>query len=212
MKNIASYIKSLNKNLLFEFACRVDAVEYETFSELYDNGLSGVFLGIESSVQKILNSFHKKTLVEQNIEALKILSDIGIGCDIGFIMFNNTITMPEVLENFYFLKNIYENYNVYVHPITLLREEKDYPKDLGLSFLVNDSTAVNYEDKRVQSFKNYLDELWQHDYRETFLQLEKSSILDNSQHLIEKSRELTKFMLDVGINEIRQILKTKSYA
>ncbi|MBI5676559.1 MAG: radical SAM protein [Nitrospirae bacterium] len=132
---IAKRLHELNRNIVFEITCRVDSVDHHLFSKLAEYGLSGVYLGIESGVQRILNLFRKNTTVENNLRAIDTIAGLGIGCDIGFIMFCPTITLDEVKENLLFLKSIIEKYGLYVHPATVFRNLKTYPTDLGLSAL-----------------------------------------------------------------------------
>ena len=130
---IAKKLHELNPNIAFEITCRVDSVDYELFRRLAEYGLSGVYLGIESGVQRILDLFKKNTTVEKNLKAIETIAQLGLVCDIGFIMFCPTITLDEVEANLFFLKAIIERYGVYVHPAAVFRNLKTYPTDLGVS-------------------------------------------------------------------------------
>jgi len=54
---IAKHLHTTKSGLGFEITCRVDAVVEEPFAELAALGLVGVYLGIESGVQRILDAF-----------------------------------------------------------------------------------------------------------------------------------------------------------
>ncbi|MBI2432486.1 MAG: B12-binding domain-containing radical SAM protein, partial [Candidatus Hydrogenedentes bacterium] len=69
---IAEHLHSLREDIVFEVVCRVDAVEPEPFARLAELGMVGVYLGIESGVQRILDAFQKKTTVNQNLRAVQI--------------------------------------------------------------------------------------------------------------------------------------------
>jgi len=97
-----------NVRISFALVCRAnDIVDYrDVFTYLAENGLTIVCVGIESGVQRVLNTFKKGTTVEINRKSLKILRDLGISFKYGFIMFDPYTTMDEVGENYTFLKRV----------------------------------------------------------------------------------------------------------
>jgi radical SAM superfamily enzyme YgiQ (UPF0313 family) len=88
----------------FSIQCRVNDVEKELFALLKKAGLCKVFLGVESGSQTVLDRFQKDATVVQNLEALKVLSDLDIFVAMGFIMFDYRTTFAELAENMAFLR------------------------------------------------------------------------------------------------------------
>ena len=97
-----------------DFSCRVnDVIRNRDIFELAKVvGLRTVFIGVESGVQRILDIYQKGSTVEQNLEAIKILREIGADVKMEFIFFNPWMTYNEVKENLTFLKKagIYDPY------------------------------------------------------------------------------------------------------
>jgi len=106
VREFSAEILRRNIKCKFKFECHVKDIEPEIFSLLKSAGLVRVFLGLESGVQQMLDRFNKMSTVEQNKKSLHILSELGIGVDIGFIMFDPYTTFEEVKQNLGFLKSI----------------------------------------------------------------------------------------------------------
>lgn len=92
-----------NKNLQFSIECRADEVNHELMRLLKEAGLTSVFMGIESGYQPTLDLFRKGITVEENLQALKTLRELGIPFTIGFIMFHPYTTFDEIKANLNFL-------------------------------------------------------------------------------------------------------------
>jgi radical SAM superfamily enzyme YgiQ (UPF0313 family) len=190
---IAEHIASVGHDLAFEIACRAEAVDHDTFGRLSDLGLSGVYLGIESGVQRILDVFRKRTTVEQNMRSIEVLSNVGVGCDVGFIMFSPTITLAEVRQNLYFLLEIIEKYPVFVHPASVFRSLRDYPTDLGRAAAAEQDDHLASLPEPLGVLQRAMDLLWQRDYEAEFLQLEQVEALQRTEqgNAIENARSIT---------------------
>ncbi|UCE17863.1 MAG: cobalamin-dependent protein [Gemmatimonadota bacterium] len=104
--NLASEIRKRNLSVQFIVSCRVDAVEQDLFASLKEAGLKKVFIGVESGTQQGLDRFNKKTTVEQNKRALKILEAVRVAYTIAFIFFDPYSTMEDVKGNLEFLSDI----------------------------------------------------------------------------------------------------------
>lgn len=211
---IARHIYSKRRNLSFEITCRADSVDYNTFEQLVSYGLSGVYLGIESGVQRILDLFNKGTTVEQNLKSIEVLSQLGIGCDVGFIMFSCTITVDEFRENLLFLRHILENYPIYVQPACVFRSLRDYPDDLGQAALVEDSQYQAPRDDLVNALRISLEAVWRDNYEKRFLQLEQLAISGNRENnsSVQDLRVITLDMIDIGLEMINEAQKCQNAA
>ncbi|MCK4792308.1 MAG: B12-binding domain-containing radical SAM protein [Desulfobacteraceae bacterium] len=204
---IARHIFSKKNDLSFELTCRADSVDYNTFEQLVEYGLSGVYLGIESGVQRVLNLFKKGTTVEQNIKSIEILAELGVGCDLGFIMFSSSITIDEFRENLLFLRNILQSFPVYVEPASVFRSLRHYPKDLGRTALTDDDNCDVPCDGSVDLLRTAIEHLWHSQFEHEFLKLEQLAFSESKENnlYIQKLRAITLDMIDVGLYAAREV-------
>ncbi len=91
-------------NINWSMECRVDDVNYELFNLMRKAGLKNVFLGVESGNEEDLKLFNKQITLSQIANAVKILEDLELTYDIGFIMFHPTSTIRQLIVNANFLK------------------------------------------------------------------------------------------------------------
>ncbi|KNZ68280.1 radical SAM protein [Thermincola ferriacetica] len=103
-REIAEEILKRNLDLRLSIQCRPDDVDEELFAILKRAGLSKVFLGVESGSQTMLDRFKKDITVEENIKALEILGRLDFIVIMGFITFDDRITIREFRENMAFIK------------------------------------------------------------------------------------------------------------
>jgi radical SAM superfamily enzyme YgiQ (UPF0313 family) len=69
-------------------------------------GLVRVFIGAEAGNEAQLGRYRRGMKLLEVTEAIKILKEIGLGVDLGFIMFDPELTIDEMLENVdFFRKN-----------------------------------------------------------------------------------------------------------
>jgi 5-methoxy-6-methylbenzimidazole methyltransferase len=101
---IAAEIRRRGLKISYHISCRVNDVDEPTMRVLKESGLFSVSLGVESGVQRILNTFNKKTTVDQNVAALQVLQGLGIPTLAYIIFFDPYMTLAEVQENVQFLK------------------------------------------------------------------------------------------------------------
>jgi hypothetical protein len=106
-----SFIECLHKKgiadkILWKINCRSDEVKYDFFRDLQTAGLYMVYLGIESGNSTGLKILNKHISVEQNLHAVKILKQVGLSYDFGFMLFDPSSTIELVIENVGFLKEI----------------------------------------------------------------------------------------------------------
>lgn len=103
----------------FDIDCRVDDIDKNIFNKLKKVGLRGVFLGIESFSQRVLNTFNKRVTVQDNINAIMLLHGLRITVWMGFIMFDMYTTLDEIRKNIEVLKKInYFRYFNYDRPLS----------------------------------------------------------------------------------------------
>lgn len=93
-------------DIRFRLECRADEVDEETLLVLKEAGLEEVFLGIESMIPRALETFNKRTTVEQNLAAIDVVRGTGIKLRVGYIMFDPYITMEELQEHLRVIKEL----------------------------------------------------------------------------------------------------------
>lgn len=208
-KKIAQHLHELKNEIAFEIVCRADAIQYDSFKTLSSFGLAGVYLGIESGVQRVLDSFKKNTTVEKNINALNILKELNIGCDVGFITFTPGMTLSEIKMNYEFLKMIIEEYQVFVHPAAIFRCLREYPRDLGVAAITGEDPIIYTKlDAKVQMLYEVLDVIWKKKYESEFIRCEGLAVSSsNNSKLLNKQKNITNQMLKIAFilqNELQK--------
>ena len=109
-KRLAEIVELLKKEKIPEivsFNCnvRADHVDDTTVSLLKEMNMRGVFIGVESGVQRTLTYLKgDKITVEQNKIAIDILKGYGIRCGAGIIIGSPTETKEEILGTLQFVK------------------------------------------------------------------------------------------------------------
>ncbi len=103
---VADEIMRRNLRIAFHASCRVNDVEEATMVALKNAGLISVSLGVESGVQRILDTFNKNTTVEQNVAALELLDRLEISTLAYIIFFDPYMTLDEARENLDFLVRV----------------------------------------------------------------------------------------------------------
>ena len=105
------FIESLREaglcgKVLWKISCRSDEVEPELFGRMRDAGLYNVYLGIESGNLAGLRTLNKQVTVEENLQAVTILHDLGLAFTYGFMLFDPSSTFATIRENAAFLRRI----------------------------------------------------------------------------------------------------------
>lgn len=101
---IAEEIRARKLKISFGIECRADEVDEDILKLLKEAGLSGVFLGIESGVQRQLDTYDKRTTVEQNRRAIDLARRLDLSVRSGLIIFDPYSTMSDLMENLKFIQ------------------------------------------------------------------------------------------------------------
>jgi radical SAM superfamily enzyme YgiQ (UPF0313 family) len=91
---------------IWKINCRADAVDPEIFARMRDAGLYMVYMGLESGTEEGLNTLHKGITVEQNLRAVRMLKELGIMFEFGFMLLDPSSTFGSVRANVDFLRAI----------------------------------------------------------------------------------------------------------
>ncbi len=92
--------------ILWKINCRPDEVESGLFDLMKTHGLFKVYLGIEDGTEAGLKKMNKGLEVDDHIEGIRILKDLGISIDYGFMLFQPDSKFQSVNENLDFLEEI----------------------------------------------------------------------------------------------------------
>lgn len=90
-------------NVPFSIFARADTIEPELFGALREAGLRSVFVGVESGSQRQLDACGKRTTVEDNKRAVRILHELDIRFNMGLIFFDPYTRMEDVIANLEYL-------------------------------------------------------------------------------------------------------------
>jgi radical SAM superfamily enzyme YgiQ (UPF0313 family) len=96
----------LAENTIWKISCRAEYVETELFAAMRDAGLFLVYMGIESGVESGLEILFKQMTIQQNLDAVATLKQLGIVYSYGFMLFDPSSTFDSVRQNIGFLRQI----------------------------------------------------------------------------------------------------------
>jgi radical SAM superfamily enzyme YgiQ (UPF0313 family) len=107
----AEFVRELHRSglpekTIWKMNCRADAVDKDLFISLRDAGLYFVYMGLESGNEEGLKTLHKQITVEQNLRAVRLLKEIGLVFEYGFMLFDPSSTFDSVRTNLDFLRTI----------------------------------------------------------------------------------------------------------
>lgn len=97
---------SLPEKVIWKMNCRADSVDRELFIKLKEAGLYLVYMGLESGSEQGLETLHKRVTVEQNLRAVRLLKEVGLMWEYGFMLLDPSSTFGSVRENLAFLREI----------------------------------------------------------------------------------------------------------
>jgi len=92
--------------ILWKLNCRADAVEAAILERMRKAGLYLVYIGLESGTEEGLITLHKQITVQQNLRAVRILKEIGLRFEFGFMLLDPSSTFASVRGNIAFLREI----------------------------------------------------------------------------------------------------------
>jgi len=109
MQWIEAFLKALDRKGLtgrvgWKISCRVDDIRADLIRECQGRGLLLVYLGVESGNDPGLQTLNKHVTVPDNLHALETLRVLGLGVDIGFMLFDPDSSFETVRENISFLR------------------------------------------------------------------------------------------------------------
>lgn len=99
-------IRARKLSFTFTIECRVDEADEELLRALKEVGLIRVFLGVESGVQRQLDTYNKRITVEQIRSAVDLVRRLGIDMHAGLILLDPYVTFDELVKNVQFVREM----------------------------------------------------------------------------------------------------------
>lgn len=154
-------IKRQNLKILFHAEARVDSISESVIKKLKEVGLDNLFIGFESANLATLKKYRKGHTKEQAEAALKILRDLDVTVEYGYIMIDPELTYEQLDENVrwilkiggYTKHNLYNKLNLY-YGTDLYKAIKEESPD-GLPFY--ERKITRFKDHRVETFSLLID-------------------------------------------------------
>ncbi len=101
---LEQFIKKIShQNIKVDFQCQARANDviynYPLIEIMVQNGMTRLFIGLESLTQRQLDFYQKDLSVDTNIQAVKLLHNLNTQIFFGFIFFDPLITLDEIETN-----------------------------------------------------------------------------------------------------------------
>lgn len=97
-----------NLKITFSGSARVNDGDRELYKLLYEHGLIRMMYGVEAGNPNSLARYNKGVAVEKNYEALKMVYEVGIIPELGYIFFEPFLSLEEAQANLNFLDQVEE--------------------------------------------------------------------------------------------------------
>lgn len=98
--------KKLDNKIIWKINCRPDEVDYDSFKMMKNHGLFLTFLGIDDGTESGLARLNKHMALEDSMKGVRILKELEIGFDYGFMLFQPASSFKSVNDNLDFLKQL----------------------------------------------------------------------------------------------------------
>ena len=127
--------------LRYTFNCTIQGVEETLFRRLAGLGLTAVYIGVESNLNRLLKLFGKGSRFSDINRALNILNDLGVKIVPGWIMFERTTTLDEVQQQIDFLTGLNAYHVNYLKSLYVM-------KDTAIERIYGDELYRTYYDTK----------------------------------------------------------------
>lgn len=110
-KRITELCDEIEKRKLdihFSLLCNVRDIDEAMLTRMKQDGLYGLFLGVESGVQRCLDTFHKGVTVQENRSAIIRAQKLDLGVACGSIFIDPYTKLDEIKENVEFWDGVNE--------------------------------------------------------------------------------------------------------
>jgi radical SAM superfamily enzyme YgiQ (UPF0313 family) len=94
----------LGSEIAFKISCRSDEIQEDILQRLMAGGLTHVYMGVESGDEEGLINMSKRMKPEAHLRAGRILKQLGLSFDFGFMMVDPYSTFRSIRQNVDFLE------------------------------------------------------------------------------------------------------------
>lgn len=101
--------RGLEQEMRWKIACRSDEIRADLLAPLVEAGLCHVYMGVEAGDEASLVSLNKFLKPEVHLRAGRILRDLEVSFDFGFMLLEPWSTMQSARKNMEFLKTFTED-------------------------------------------------------------------------------------------------------
>jgi radical SAM superfamily enzyme YgiQ (UPF0313 family) len=91
-------------DIAFKISCRSDEIREDVMQRLMAGGLTHVYMGVESGDEEGLLNMSKRITPETHLKAARILKQLGLSFDFGFMMVDPYSTFRSIRQNVAFLE------------------------------------------------------------------------------------------------------------
>lgn len=159
IRELIREIRSRQLNFSFSIQYRADTGSDETLLQsLKEVGLSTVFIGVESGVEKVLQRFDKGIEKSNLTTALKIVENLDFNLIAGYMLYNPGTTFEELKESINYLLSKEAPFIQDMHGMNLLKGTREEKWVSEQEMLITRDMKVNYpiQDKKVEKFVDAL--------------------------------------------------------
>jgi hypothetical protein len=93
----------LSGKAVFKMSCRSDEIRTDCLQRLVDGGLTHVYMGVENGDPQGLINMSKRITPDQHLQAGRVLRELGLSFDFGFMLLDPFSTLSMVRNNIDFL-------------------------------------------------------------------------------------------------------------
>ncbi len=96
--------EGLADQVAFKISCRSDEIRHDLLRQLMEGGLTHVYMGVEAGTEQGLLNMNKRLKPEAHLKAGRILKELGLSFDFGFMLMEPYSTFSTIRGNIDFLE------------------------------------------------------------------------------------------------------------
>lgn len=168
LEEFYNILKKKNLKIKFHALARANDVirQQDVICRMREVGLVNVFIGVESFVQRQLDFYKKRTKVEENVEAIRILIENNFRISMGLMLLDPFTTIDEMLENIKWLRDtrcyefVDEKQEIFSidGPVIAIPGTDLYKYLEENNLLVSNDIKYEFQDKQIITFNNIIEE------------------------------------------------------
>ena len=149
LKSLLIMIQNLHFNIAFSGFAKCKSIcnpkNYEVLQKMSEVGFHNLFVGVDAGNETDRILYHKRSTLEEGINSIRILKEVGISPRYGMIFINPYSSIETMKENYRFLVKL-NSYNYYHYGglrVQLLSGTKLFEKVKSDGMLCNDYSFLN---------------------------------------------------------------------